>query len=45
MSKKEERSKIAQIIDSPDFVKACEGEGFTICNNAEESKGKKKANL
>ena len=46
MSKKEERARIIEVIDSPDFEKACEAEGFTICSNAEEGKPtKKKANI
>jgi len=45
MSKKEERAKIVEVIDTIDFEKSCKDAGFTICNSAEESKGKKKANV
>lgn len=45
MSKKEERAKIVEAMQSDNFIEACKDMGFTVCANAEEGKGKKKANL
>ena len=45
MSKKEERAKIVEAIQSDNFEEKCEELGFTICQSAEEGTGKKKANL
>lgn len=45
MSKKEERAKIVEAIQSDNFIETCKDMGFTVCVNAEEVKGKKKANI
>jgi len=45
MSKKDERAKIVEAMKSDNFEEECKNQGFTICNSAEEVKGKKKANL
>jgi len=45
-TKTEEVKKILKALESDDFEKACENEGFTVCRDSEESvKSKKKANL
>lgn len=45
MTKEDERKRIAEAVKAPDFEKACEDLGFSVCNTAEEGKGKKKANI
>lgn len=45
MSKKEERAKLVEAMQTDNFIETCEQMGFTVCSNAEESKSKKKANL
>ncbi len=45
MDKKEEREKIAKVIESDNFITECEKQGFTVCSSSEEGTGKKKANI
>lgn len=45
MPKNEERAKIVRAMESDNFEKCCEEQGFTVCNNAEENKSKKKGNI
>ena len=49
MPKKEERARIAEAVKEckthDEFQELCEEDGFTVCCDAEESTGKKKANV
>lgn len=45
MTKTDERKRIAEAVKAPNFEKACEEQGFTVCYSAEEAKTKKKANI